>query len=130
MHKHAIIVVRASGQRHQGVGHAFRSRRTADCEKLDSITAPVNRLPLAVSRCHNDEDAIDARIGQHRCNRVLEHSARSQAQILLRNVVTHTDANACSRNQRYISKCLGHEGLARECVWIGSYNSDRLRQLA
>ena len=83
-------------------------------KKLDAIAAEPNRLPLIVRRRHDDKDAIDARIDQHGGNRMLEHRALSQAQILLRNVVAQTGADACSRNQRYISKSFGHERLARK----------------
>ena len=84
---------------------------------------------MVVRRRDDHKDSIDARVASIAADRMLEHRALTQAQILLRHVVTQTGADACGRNQRDVSKRFWHEEQAHATLRIIATEFGSLRNV-
>ncbi len=95
VHEHAVVVLDAPGDRAESVAHGLRARSAADRKELDPRRVGTDRRPPRVGRGDDDEDALDARLGQHRVDRVFEHRLVAERQVLLRTAVgSHAGAHA------------------------------------
>ena len=116
VHEHTVVVAGARGDRDQPVAHALGAVSATNRQKLDALAVDPKFMPARISGCDDDEDRIDACLGEQRVDRMLEHRAFAQAQVLLRQFSLHARTDAGRGDQRDVTQGTGHESDSRREV--------------